>query len=70
VTSHLDLPLEIKSGYEAAGVLTASHGVAGNRVRRTGAKKLKLDDQWKSALKKRWAKMTILCWPFMKRYGY
>jgi len=70
ICDELQLPVVPKLDYESLQDLPASHGVAGNRVRRKGVQRLVLDDQWKTSLKKSLARLAIVCWPFMKKYKY
>ena len=70
LSEQLQLNLNVQNRDGELAELPGSHGVAGNRVRRKGVQNLVLDDQWKTKLKKRLANLTIICWPFMKRYGY
>lgn len=55
---------------ESADSPVETHAVAGNRVRRKGIQKLVLDDEWKTGLQGRPRRLSIVCWPLMKKYGY
>jgi hypothetical protein len=50
--------------------LGPGHGIAGNRLRRSGAQKLSLDDEWRSKLPGYAYAVAELSKPLAKRYGY
>jgi hypothetical protein len=50
--------------------LEPSHGVLGNRLRRDGPQRLRLDEEWKSRLPSYARALAWLSWPLARSYGY
>ena len=52
------------------GPFEPGHGIKGNRMRRAGPVRLKLDEEWKTALPTHARMLAPLSWPLANRYGY
>ena len=66
---HLDLSTVIE-GIRSDDPIPGSHGVAGNRLRRSGRQRLHEDREWASALPYRARLLAAVTWPMARRYGY
>jgi hypothetical protein len=68
-----ELDLELSSVVDAVArqaTFNPGHGLAGNRVRRTGQLILRSDDEWKDALPEHARYMALAVWPIASAYGY
>jgi hypothetical protein len=50
--------------------LDPGHGIAGNRMRRSGKIVLRFDDQWQTRLPRRAKALSYIALPLMKKYHY
>ena len=61
---------EVVAKFDREEAFSAGHGVGGNRMRRQGPIKLKLDKEWEEKLPSLWKLFALLSWPMARRYGY
>ncbi|MGH7843074.1 MAG: sulfotransferase [Candidatus Binataceae bacterium] len=68
----LEVPQELSFIRDGEAVFDVNHAVNGNPVRfRSGPVSLRLDDEWRDAMKEGSQRaMTLLTWPMLRRYGY
>jgi hypothetical protein len=61
---------DVVSRIRAGQTLDAGHGVAGNRMRRSGAIVLRVDKEWQSSLPRTARSLAWVARPFLRAYGY
>jgi hypothetical protein len=61
---------ELLDRLEAGGDFEPGHGVAGNRMRRSGQIVLRFDEEWRTKLPSSARLLARVAWPLMRRYEY
>jgi hypothetical protein len=71
VAEELGLDLDpVIEGIRSNEPLRATHGVAGNRLRRAGRQQLREDREWAASLPRSARLLATLTWPMARLYGY
>ena len=65
----LDLQ-EISTCIQEGGSFMSGHGIAGNRMRRSGEIVLRLDCEWESKLPRAANALSLVAWPLLRKYRY